>query len=265
METWGFTVHMGRHVCDRQDYLAGKDEDRLADLHEMFLDRDIKAIFCSRGGYGSMRILDRINFDIIKANPKIIAGYSDITALLIAVQKMTGLVTFHGPVFNKLAFGQQGNWKNLIEILTCNNLPELHFSDSRILFPGKAVGTLTGGNLSMICHLIGTPFLPSFQGCLLLLEDKGESLYRVDRMLTHLKLSGRLAGLAGIISGEFEKCGGSDAIDRLLMNLARDMKIPVVAGLPFGHGPRNFALPLGVRANLDTNSMTLSILEGFVE
>ncbi|MBN1277776.1 MAG: LD-carboxypeptidase, partial [Deltaproteobacteria bacterium] len=99
METWGFTVHMGRHVCDRQDYLAGKDEDRLADLHEMFLDRDIKAIFCSRGGYGSMRILDRINFDIIKANPKIIAGYSDITALLIAVQKMTGLVTFHGPVF----------------------------------------------------------------------------------------------------------------------------------------------------------------------
>ncbi|HOP47687.1 MAG TPA: LD-carboxypeptidase [Desulfobacteraceae bacterium] len=266
LENSGFRVRLGRHVYDRQDYLAGNDEDRLADLHEMFLDPEIKAIFCSRGGYGSLRILDKIHFDLIKANPKIIVGYSDITALLIAIQKMTGLITFHGPVIEKLAHAHKNNWEILTQLLTSDNYyQKIEFSEGRILYPGKAVGHLIGGNLSLISHLIGTPYLPSFEGCLLFLEEKGEPLYRIDRMLTHLKLSGQLSGLTGIMAGEFYECGEMDAINRLLMHIANDLHIPVASGLPVGHGPMNITLPLGVKAELDTNYMTLEIQEVCME
>lgn len=232
----------------------------------MFLDPEIKAVFCSRGGYGSLRILDKIHFDLIKANPKIFVGYSDITALLIAIQKMTGLVTFHGPVFEKLASAHNNNWEIFSQIITSDNYyQEIKFSEGRVIFPGKAVGALIGGNLSLICHLIGTPFLPSFDGYLLFIEERGESLYRIDRMLTHLKLSGQLLGLAGLIAGEFEECGDINAINQLLMHIAHDLHIPVATGLPVGHGRKNIALPLGVKAVLDTDLMKLAIQEGCVE
>ncbi|MDY6973770.1 MAG: hypothetical protein SV775_15825, partial [Thermodesulfobacteriota bacterium] len=129
------------------------------------------------------------------------------------------------------------------------------------LIPGKATGPLIGGNLSLICHLLGTPFLPSLFGCVLFIEERGEPLYRLDRMLTHLALSGELRGISGLIAGSFEGCGDMSAISRLLLDIFSGFDIPLAIGLPVGHGPRNLALPLGLTAELDTELMTLSMIE----
>jgi muramoyltetrapeptide carboxypeptidase len=231
----------------------------------MFRDSHIKAVFCARGGYGTTRLLGRIEYDLIRQNPKIIVGYSDITALLMAIQKRTGLITFHGPVVRELASEHQGNYDSLISLLSSNKPLQLDLSKGDALIPGKATGPLMGGNLSLICHLIGTPFLPSLDGCILFVEERGEALYRIDRMLTHLKLSGQLSGLSGLVAGKFEECGDPATINRLLMDVLSSPGIPIATGLEVGHGHKNQALPLGLPTELDTARMTLSIRETAVE
>jgi muramoyltetrapeptide carboxypeptidase len=231
----------------------------------MFRDPHIKAVFCARGGYGTTRLLDRIEYDLIRQNPKIIVGYSDITALLMAIQKRTGLITFHGPVIREFASGHQNNYDTLIRLLSSDRPLKLNLAKGAVLIPGKARGSLMGGNLSLICHLIGTPFLPSFDGSILFLEERGEALYRIDRMLTHLKLSGQLSGISGLVAGTFEKCGDPSTINRLLMEVLPGLDIPIATGLEVGHGHKNLALPLGLPTELDTDRMTLSITEPAVE
>ena len=264
IESSGFRVRLGSHVYNSQGYLAGKDEARLEDLHAMFQDQEIKAIFCARGGYGSLRLLDNIHYDLIKENPKILVGYSDITALLMAIHRKTGLVTFHGPMIRELTAKDQSNWENLLRLLSSNQPTELSLTEGTELVQGQATGPLMGGNLSLICHLIGTDFLPSLDGCILFVEEKGEALYRLDRMLTHLSLTNQLKGVSGLIAGRFEGCGEMSAINQLLMDIALDLDIPLIAGVPVGHGQKNVALPLGIQAELDTNKMTLSIMEACV-
>jgi len=231
----------------------------------MFRDSHIKAVFCARGGYGTTRLLDSLEYDLIGQNPKIIVGYSDITALLMAIQKRTGLITFHGPVVRELVSGHQDNYDNLIGLLSSDKPLKLKLYKGDVLMPGKATGSLMGGNLSLICHLIGTPFLPSLDGCILFVEERGEPLYRIDRMLTHLKLSGRLSGLSGLVVGKFEECGNPSTINRILMDVLSSLNIPIATGLEVGHGHKNLALPLGLPAELDTDRMTLSIMEAAVE
>jgi len=231
----------------------------------MFRDSDIKAVFCARGGYGTTRLLAKIEYDLIRQNPKIIVGYSDITALLMAIQKRTGLITFHGPVVRELASGHQGNYDNLLRLLSSDKPLKLSLAKGATLIPGRAKGPLIGGNLSLICHLIGTPFLPSFNGCILFVEERGEPSYRMDRMLTHLKLSGQLNGLSGLVAGKFEECGDPSTINRLLMDVLSSLDIPIATGLEVGHGHKNLALPLGLPAELDADRMTLSIMEVAVE
>jgi muramoyltetrapeptide carboxypeptidase len=231
----------------------------------MFRDSHIKAVFCARGGYGTTRLLGRIEYDLIRQNPKIIVGYSDITALLMAIQKRTGLITFHGPVVREFTSGHQGNYDSLISLLSSDKPLKLDLSKGDALIPGKATGPLMGGNLSLICHLIGTPFLPSLDGCILFVEERGEALYRIDRMLTHLKLSGQLSGLSGLVAGKFEECGDPSIINRLLMDVLSSLDIPIATGLEIGHGHKNVALPLGLPTELDTDRMTLSIREIAVE
>jgi muramoyltetrapeptide carboxypeptidase len=230
----------------------------------MFRDRDIKAIFCARGGYGSMRLLDRIHYDLIRENPKILVGYSDITALLMAVCRMTGLVSIHGPMVGEFSSGRPGNWEGLLELLSSSESMALNLTEGSGLVPGKATGILLGGNLSLICHLMGTPFLPPLDGCILFFEEKGESLYKIDRMLTHLKLTGRLKGIAGIVAGQFEGCDDRAALEQLLFDRLSDLNIPLATGLPVGHGRENRAVPLGVQAELDVDHMTLSVMDGCV-
>ena len=261
LESSGFRVRLGPNVYNRQGYLAGEDEARLEDLHDMLQDQEIKAIFCARGGYGSLRLLDKIRYDMIKENPKIFVGYSDMTALLMAIHAKTGLVTFHGPMVRELASGGQGNWESLLRVISSRQPLKLSLAEGTPLIQGKATGPLMGGNLSLICHLSGTPFLPSFYGCILFIEERGESLYRLDRMLTHLALTGQLKGISGLIAGNFEGCGDMSAINGLLIDMLLELDVPLATGLPAGHGPKNLALPLGLTAELDTDLMTLSITE----
>jgi muramoyltetrapeptide carboxypeptidase len=264
LKSLGFHVSLSPHLYDEQDYLAGEDARRLHDLHMMFQDKDIHAVWCARGGYGTMRLLDRMNFELIGANPKIFVGYSDITALLLALYKKTGLVTFHGPVVRDLPQKDHRNVQSFFNLITAGPATAVDLGGGRVIHPGHGQGILLGGNLSLICHLIGTPFMPSCEGALLFIEEKGESPYRVDRMITHLKLSGLFDHCAGLMIGQLEDCGDESFLHRLLQERLSDLQVPVVRGLAVGHGLLNTALPIGVHAALDTEQMALWITESCV-
>jgi muramoyltetrapeptide carboxypeptidase len=255
LESFPLKIKPGVHLFDGLNYLAGSDHDRVSDLHQMFSDPDIKAIFCARGGYGSARLLNKIDFNLIRKNPKLIVGFSDLTALLIALYKQSGLITIHGPTLSDLP--KSKNWVHLSGLITTSHRP-------RILFKGKAKCILLGGNLSTLCALLDTPFLPPFEGVVLFLEEKGESPYRLDRMLTHLLLSDRLDRLSALVIGEIEDCGEKEIINSLLEERLGGLNIPVVAGLPVGHGAENISLPLGLPALLDTERMLLEVEESAV-
>jgi len=262
LESFPLKIRHGGHLFDHLDYLAGPDHNRVSDLHQMFSDPEIKAIFCSRGGYGSARLLNDIDFDLIRKNPKIIVGFSDLTALFFAIYKKTGLVTIHGPTLSDLP--KNKNWPNLSRLITTSHRPQVLLKQRKVINRGKARGILLGGNLSTICSLLDTPFLPSFEGVILFLEEKGEFPYRLDRMLTQLLLSGRLHRLSALIIGQIVDCGEIEIINSMLQERLGRLTIPVVAGLPVGHGNENISLPLGLPAVLDTERMLLEIEESAV-
>jgi muramoyltetrapeptide carboxypeptidase len=264
LESLGFPAVLAPHALLKEGYLAGGDDLRLRDLHTLFQDERVKAILCARGGYGVLRLLERIDFDLIRKHPKILVGYSDITGLLLAVYKKTRLVTVHGPVLRDLAKNRGENLESLIRLLTFARPVALKFGNARTLRRGSAQGKLMGGNLSLLTHLLGTSFMPSPKGALLFIEEKGEALYRIDRMLTHLRLSGFLAGCEGVMMGAFEDCGDPAAIEVLIRERLRDLRVPVMIGLPVGHGEENIALPIGVKAVLDTGQRTLEFKESCV-
>ena len=259
LESFPLKIRLAAHLHDRSNYLAGSDEDRVSDLHEMFSDPEVKAIFCARGGFGSARLLNRVDFKLVQKNPKIIVGFSDLTALLFGLYTHTGLITIHGPTLSDLP--KDKNWENLARLISASHRPELFLEQGRTITQGKAKGTLLGGNLSTLCSLMDTPFLPSLEGVILFLEEKGEAPYRVDRMLTHLLLSGRLDRVAALVIGQFVNCGEEELIDALLEDRLGILKIPVVTGLPVGHGAENVALPLGLPALLDTQRAFLTVEE----
>ena len=261
LESFGYKVIVSPHLYQREGYVAGDDETRLEDLNSMLDDGDIKVIFCARGGYGTMRLLEQIDFELIRRNPKIIVGYSDITALLLAIYKKTGLVTFHGTMLKEFSKNRNRNLESFLDLVSSEKMCKVNLGKGIRLVPGHAEGTLLGGNLSLICHLLGTPFMPSLKKSILFVEEKEEPLYRIDRMMTHLRLSGELKGLVGLIAGTFEGCGDISSINRVLVDTVSDLHIPVVSGLPVGHGLENISLPLGVQASLDTEAMILSITE----
>ena len=259
LESFPLKIKLGEHLFDHLNYLAGHDHDRVSDLHQMFSDPEVNAIFCARGGYGSARLLNRIDFDLIQKNPKIIVGFSDLTALLIALYKQSGLITIHGPSLSDLP--KNKNWPNLSRLITTSYRPQILLKQGGIINKGKARGILLGGNLSTLCSLMDTSFLPSLEGVILFLEEKGESPYRLDRMITQLLLSGRLNLLSALIIGQIVDCGEKDIINSLLQERLGSLSIPVVTGLPVGHGDENLSLPLGLPAILDTERMVLEIEE----
>ena len=264
LESLGYRIILAPHLYQREGYLAGRDDSRLEDLHSMFQNEDVKAIFCARGGYGTLRLLDKINYDLISRAPKVIVGYSDITALLLAIYKKTGLVTFHGPVVIELQKKENQNLGLLFDLFSNQGSLKLELTKGEALIPGKAKGILLGGNLSLITHLIGTPFMPSFKETILFLEERGEALYRIDRMLTHLRLSGLFDRVEGLIIGRFIECGDISDINHLIMDIVSDIGMPVFSGLPVGHGAQNVTLPLGLQATLDSEDMILSIDDSYV-
>lgn len=264
LESAGYHVMTSPGLYKKNRYLAGDDDTRLADFNAMIEDRNIKAIICARGGYGTPRIIDKIDFELIRENPKIIIGYSDITALLLALYKRSGLICFHGPMVRDLNKDDGRNFHFLNRILSIPEPFNVDLSESRVLVQGRAEGTILGGNLSLLASLAGTPYMPSLEGSILLIEDRGEPVYRVDRMLNQLRLGNFLANISGVLLGEFKECGDSDEIERLVADFFRESDIPVVAGFPAGHGDKNITIPIGVSAEVDTSKRRLTFPEPYV-
>ncbi len=269
LEGLGLRVKEGRYIRAEHGFVAGTDEQRLGDLHAMFGDRQVKAVWCARGGYGSARLLPALNFGLIKRNPKILIGYSDITALLIAITRETGLITYHGPVGSsefteftehhlRAALFAGEEWQPIE--------PPAGESDRYVIRPGTATGELWGGNLSLLAALAGTGYAPPVANNLLFIEEIGEKPYRIDRMLTQLKQSWKLEQAAGILLGTFRDCEPKDGErslslrDTLTEQLA-GVGIPVAYGLPIGHIDEMCTLPVGGTATFDALDYRIRITE----
>jgi muramoyltetrapeptide carboxypeptidase len=277
LRSFGFEVVEGAHLWERNQYLAGTDRQRAEDVNRMFSDESIEAIFCLRGGYGTSRILPYLDYEAIRANPKIITGFSDITGLILAIHARTGLVTFHGPV------AQQGftdytltEFRNVMmepvapvgiaappPIEQREGLVESKNRITRFV-GGKARGPLIGGNLSLLVNLVGTPYEPDFQGRILFLEDVDEAPYRVDRMLTQLWLAGKLQRVAGVALGKFSRADydkNTFSLEEVFEQRFGELGVPAVRGLMIGHVTDRASVPLGVNAELDGDAGTLTLLE----
>jgi len=226
-------------------------------VNRYFADTNVRAIMCARGGYGSIRILSLLDYKTIQKNPKIFVGFSDVSALLSTLYLRCRLVTFHGPTVTTLGNSDQKTKDSLLSIITSGEKPEIAMESGITIKSGSASGPVLGGNLNTLCHLLGTQFQPDFKGCILFLEDRGEAPYRIDRMLSQMKLAGCFNSLAGLILGNFKDCGDTDEIIRIADDLLKDDKIPIIAGFEVGHGKRNLAIPIGLNATVNTEQKLL--------
>jgi len=261
----GFSIYEAPDLLLRKGYLAGSDRQRAGQFNAMIADGRADAVMCARGGFGALRILDRLDFDAIGRQAKPLIGFSDITALHQAVLLKSGLATFHGPTVTTLARADEATLSAWYQALTNPKPLTLDLSGAVVLNPGKAWGPVRGGNLATLCHMLGTAYLEPFYGALLFLEDTGEALYRIDRMLTQMKMTGLVSGIAGLMLGSFKNCGEEGALYELVKDLFRGEDIPIVAGLDIGHGNCNKTIPLGIAACLDSGSGTLEFLTAAVE
>lgn len=265
------------HLTRRYGYLAGSDRDRAADVNAMFADSQVRAIFAVRGGWGCARILPLLDWSAIRANPKLLVGFSDVTALHLAIAAKAGYPSIHGPnaangwsalswnSFRRLAFtGETPTWRT-----PPGNEDRLaqRLGRIRTFRPGRASGRLLGGNLTTLAALMGTPYLPDFAGAILFLEDVDEAEYRVDRMLTQLTLGGVLGKLAGVVFGQCTSCSGTEAnysgftLSEVLDQHFAPLGVPAFQGALIGHVANQFSMPLGVRAEIDAEAGTIRMLE----
>ena len=259
----GFAVELSPNLFANSGYLAGRAEDRAKDLLDFFRRGDIDAIFCARGGFGSVQLLPHLNVDIGR-QPKIFLGYSDVTILLNWLRQSCGMVTFHAPmVAMDLARGLSAASKAHLWSLLMGEVSGWKISLGEVIRQGKVESELMGGCLSMLVTTLGTPYEIDTRGKLLFLEDVGEKPYRVERMLTHLKMAGKLNDVAGVLFGDFTDCesDGPRGIRDVIVDMFHDVSFPVVMGMKAGHGPENFALPLGIKMRLDGDSANLEMLE----
>jgi muramoyltetrapeptide carboxypeptidase len=245
-------------VFEQENYLAGSDRHRAGQLNALFADPTLRGIICARGGYGTLRILSELDFDVIRTNPKVLVGFSDVSSLLSVISQQCGLVTFHGPMVTSLAENEKAVEQALMTAISGDEHLEVSAKAPVALHRGVGTGPVAGGNLTTLCHLLGTPFEPSWKGHILFLEDLNEAVYRIDRMLTQLQLAGCLDGLTGLVLGSFKDCGDRDAIYRLVMDLFDADALPIVAGFDIGHDNGNMTLPVGLTATLDADRGTLS-------
>ena len=273
LEAVGLVPVKGPNFFERRGYLAGSDEERAADINGFFADPSIKGLMAI-GGWGSARVLPLLDFDLIRANPRVLAGFSDVTALLNGVHARSGLVTFHGPhprnkasaeYFQRLRFqGEEVVFENPREIRD-HELVQTHDRYATIT-PGKARGRLFGGNLTVLSAIVGSPYMPDLDGAILFLEDVREEVYRIDRMLTHFRLAGLLDELRGFVFGRCTKCEpsnsyGSLTLEEVLEDHIAPLGIPAYRGAMIGHIESQFTLPLGIEAEIHADAGTLRLLE----
>ena len=263
VRSFGWTPVLGEHVSSQLGYLAGSDVDRLKDINTAFASDEIDAIWCVRGGYGSMRLLPDLDYPALRRRRKPVIGFSDLTALHSAIHRKCGLVTFHGPTARArlTTFTRASLRCALVEHRDPCGVVE----DARVLRPGRAKGRIIGGNLALITALLGTPFAPNFEGAILIVEDVGEAIYRIDRMLRHLILAGALQQCVAMVAGDFRPPKGENSrdnrsLDDVLTEAAARAGIPCLAGAPFGHIVDQWTIPLGAIAELDTHAQSLRVL-----
>ena len=281
IEALGFRVKTGRYLREVFGNYAGSSEQRVADLHAMFLDPEVKAIWPIRGGSGCISLLSSLDYDLIRRNPKVLIGYSDITALHLAIYKQTGLVTFHGPVASSTMtpYASEHLMAVLSEPRASYTIPmspenaaraasEPHFGIHTFTH-GVATGALMGGNLSMVAALAGTPYAADIAGSILFLEEVNEAPYRIDRWMTQLDLAGGFRSAAALVVGICENCGPehedvSLTLERTLGLHLHPLTIPAVSGYSIGHIRNQCTLPMGIQARIDTQAQTITLLDAAV-
>ncbi len=261
LRSLGFEVKYHPLLFEQKGYLAGSDDHRAHLLTEAILDDEVQAVFCVRGGYGTLRILSRIDASLFKLHPKIIVGYSDVTALLNFVFEASGLIAFHGPMLIGFSSLPDDSLRHFLNLLTREAPLVIRPSRREIIQKGRVRGRLIGGNLTTLAHLIGTPYEPSWEGRILFVEESGERLYRIDRLFTQLKYAGRLSRLAGLVLGHFTEGVEEEEVWEFAYQNLRDIDIPIVAGFPFGHGRENMAVPVGATFKLDGHEGILELAE----
>ncbi|MGC8659432.1 MAG: S66 peptidase family protein [Desulfomonilaceae bacterium] len=271
LEKLGFRVRFSRNLFLKQEYLAGCDAERAEGLNIFLADPEVRGIFFARGGYGSMRVIPKINYDAILRDPKLMLGMSDITAFSLAAFRQVCIVTLAGPMLaGQVSLGLDSDSENsLIEAITCpieryQLIRNVERSKLKILQTGKTGGYLIGGCLSLIVSLVGAPYCPNFQNCILFIEDVNEPVYKIDRMLTQLKLAGVFDQLNGVIicqfSGEDSEITGA-AVERIVLDYVNSSNVPVISNYPHGHTLPNMTLPVGIPVSFEVSedSVTLSI------
>jgi muramoyltetrapeptide carboxypeptidase len=276
LEALGLVVQVGDHVLDRHGYLAGADKDRAADINRFFGDASVRAVLPLRGGWGASRVLPYLDFDLIRRSPKVVLGFSDITALHMAIAAKTGLVTFHGPNGTGRWDEFSVNWVRRIlfagEAVTLENLHAkgdfLVPTENRVqtITPGTARGRMLGGNLTVLTAIMGSPYVPSFDGAILFVEDVGEDIYRIDRMLTTLKLAGVLERIRGFVWGTCSECGpgegfGSLTFEEIFADHIAPLKVPAWHGAMIGHRIPQFTIAEGIEVEIDAGAGRIQMLE----
>ena len=275
-ERMGFKVKLGESAGKKYGYLSGTDELRARDINAMFADDEVDAIVCLRGGYGAMRILDKIDYDLIARHPKIFVGFSDITALHIALLNRCGLATFHGPMAAANwagkpldDFSRDSMYRSLMNAEPAGELSNPPEYPRQMVNPGQAEGLLVGGNLMLIASSLGTPWEIDTKGRIIFIEEVGERTYCVDRMLTQLRLAGKFEDCAGIVFGNFSDCPIEYpqfglSLEEIIRDVVAPCGKPVFTGLRCGHCTPKLTLPFGVKCRMDAEKCTLTVLESAV-
>ncbi len=271
----GYEIDLGDSLTATHGFFAGSDSLRINELHRMFADPEIEAIICARGGWGTLRLLNQLDYDLIRSNPKALVGYSDITTLQLAFWKKAGLPSLSGPMVavemgdGILPFTSDHFWEQINNPQTNYKL-NLEVLGTKTWHYGTASGTLLGGCLSMVSHQLGTPYSPDYEGAILFLEDVGEEPYKIDRYLAHLRQAGVFDQIAGLILCDFLDCEDTNearkniTVEAVLKEYFGHMEIPVIAGFPYGHGKKKVTMPIGVQARLNTTGQRLSFKNPFL-
>lgn len=275
-ERMGFKVKLGESAGKKYGYLSGTDELRARDINAMFADDEVDAIVCLRGGYGAMRILDKIDYDLIARHPKIFVGFSDITALHIALLNRCGLATFHGPMAAANwagkpldDFSRDSMYRSLMNAVPAGELSNPPEYPRQMVNPGQAEGLLVGGNLMLIASSLGTPWEIDTKGRIIFIEEVGERTYCVDRMLTQLRLAGKFDECAGVVFGDFADCPVEYpefglTLEEIIREVVAPCGKPIFTGLRCGHCTPKLTLPFGVKCRMDAEKCTLTVLESAV-
>ena len=262
LETWGFRLSYGLEIFSPRPYQPAADLEAWQFFRRALIDPDVRGVICARGGYGTLRLLEHLDYSLLAAQPKYLVGFSDITNLVCLFSQRAGLVTFHGPTVAHLGELTPPAREQFYRMLTAPTADLVCHQDLQALSPGVARGPLIGGNLTTLCSLLGTPYALPLAGQVLFVEDHNEAPYRLDRLLQQLRLSGSLTGLKAMILGSFTCCGEIQPVWDIFAALGESLDIPVLAGLPAGHQPDNFTLPLGAEVEVDAVNRTISLVLG---